>query len=74
MRLLEPVPGVSPGQVLALYRNTECLGSGVIAGTTCLDEVDVDWRAKMGRYKGEIGSTFLDEADAEEEARIKAVE
>lgn len=37
---MEPLAAVSPGQVLAVYRNLECLGSGVITSTRCMDDVD----------------------------------
>ncbi|KAK6906472.1 tRNA (5-methylaminomethyl-2-thiouridylate)-methyltransferase [Kwoniella mangroviensis CBS 8507] len=39
--LLEPLSGVSPGQVAAIWCGDWCLGSGVIRDTTCLGQESV---------------------------------
>jgi hypothetical protein len=51
---LEPIPAVSPGQVLAVYRNLECLGSGVIGSTRCMDDVDTERRGNARPAKETI--------------------
>jgi hypothetical protein len=37
-RLVSPVGGVAPGQVLAVYSGEECLGSGKICDTRTLGD------------------------------------
>jgi tRNA U34 2-thiouridine synthase MnmA/TrmU len=37
-RLDDPITGVSPGQVLAVYMGDECLGSAKIRDTTTLGD------------------------------------
>lgn len=34
----EPIVGVSPGQVVTIWHDGWCLGSGVINGTKCVGE------------------------------------
>lgn len=41
-RLDDPITGVSPGQVLAVYMGNECLGSAKIMDTVTLGDLDYD--------------------------------
>ena len=41
-RLDDPITGVSPGQVLAVYVGNECLGSAKIRDTVTLGDLDYD--------------------------------
>jgi len=41
-RLDDPITGVSPGQVLAVYMGNECLGSAKIRDTVTLGDLDYD--------------------------------
>lgn len=45
--LLEPLSGVSPGQVAAVYFQKWCLGSGIIRETRCQDQT-VDQARETG--------------------------
>jgi tRNA U34 2-thiouridine synthase MnmA/TrmU len=39
-RLQDPIGGVAPGQVLAVYNGDECLGSGMIRDTITLGDAE----------------------------------
>lgn len=41
-KFMDPIIGVSPGQVLAVYHKDKCLGSGVIKTTRTMDEAESD--------------------------------
>lgn len=41
-RLDDPITGVSPGQILAVYMGDECLGSAKIRDTVTLGDLDYD--------------------------------
>jgi hypothetical protein len=46
---VEPLTGVSPGQVLAVYQGGDwCLGSGTILETRCLDQEFPEDRPEHG--------------------------
>ena len=50
MDFLEPIHGVAPGQVAAIWYQKWCLGSGVIDGTWTADEVPIrSWQAMKGK-------------------------
>lgn len=57
----EPIPGVAPGQVAAIYYQKWCLGSGIIRSTRTADELPAtSWKERKESQREERGAVKRD--------------